>query len=229
MCGRYSFAPDVQALAKLFEGLDLPEQLEDSFNIAPTQSAYVQTNQDAHQLSRLVWGLVPFYAKIVKSDGRLINARAETLKTVGPFKQPIEHKRCIVPADSFYEWKQLGSKTKQPYRILRKDGALLAFAGLWDECHAPDGTTIRSFTIITTAPNHEMLQLHDRMPAILHTEEERSLWLSDLTADEVIPMLRPAPTDTLAYYPIDRRIGSYQINEPSLHTRVGEPKTLFDD
>jgi putative SOS response-associated peptidase YedK len=227
MCGRYSFAPDVKALAQLFDGVQLPTELEQSFNIAPTQMAYVITAQAPHLLSRMAWGLVPPYAHASKPDGRHINARAETVLTNAAFKHAVRKQRCLVPADSFYEWKKVSAKQKQAYRILPKIGGVLVFAGIWEHHQAPDGSS-NSFSILTTEPNIEMAEIHNRMPIIFTTQAEQKLWLSDAEPEALSSLLQPAPNGTLQMYPISAKVGKHSINDASLHLPQAEIKTLFD-
>jgi putative SOS response-associated peptidase YedK len=229
MCGRYSFAPKPQAILDLFGDLELPPVLEQSFNIAPTHASYLITNETPNQLSSFQWGLVPRFVKSGKPDGRHINARAETLLTNPIFQAPFHSHRCLVLADSFYEWKQVSAKVKQPYRIHRRDGKLLVFAGIWDQYFQADRLVSQSFAIITTGPNTEMTNLHQRMPAILNDADECSTWLSRSTnVAQAHKLLRPAPDATLAMYPVSNLIGKHTVNHAGLHRPVAAQKSLFD-
>jgi putative SOS response-associated peptidase YedK len=227
MCGRYSFAPDVKTLSELFKGLELPDALEQNFNIAPTQRAWVITNQAPSILSPLAWGIYPAQTKH-QSSLRHINARAETILEKKSFENAVHHRRCLVPADSFYEWKRLTEKQKQPYRILRKDGELLIFAGIWQSQTDQEGKRTDTFAIITTTPNQEMATIHDRMPVILNTADDRATWISDAPTKMVLPLLVPAPDGTLRTYPVHQRIGQHMHNDATLHEEVPMIKTLFD-
>ena len=132
MCGRYSFAPKPKQREALEDMLDLPEALQLSFNLAPTQPAYVIANDQPDTLQRMEWGLVPHWSKDGKNSGALINARAESLLEKPSFREAFRTRRCLVPADSFYEWKTLPGRQKAPYRIHSTDGQLLFMAGIWD-------------------------------------------------------------------------------------------------
>ncbi len=225
MCGRYSFAPDTKALVTLFDGLVLPPDLERSFNIAPTQPAYVVTSETPKQLMRMAWGLVPPYAKTAKPDGRHINARAETVFTNAVYRDSALRNRCCVPADSFYEWKRITNQQKQPYRILLQSAPCLMFAGIWSRPLHADTCT---FSIITTTPNREMSEVHNRMPVIFTTRDECELWLNGKEQHQLEPLLRPLPDGSLRLYPISSKVGSYSVNDESLHLPQAEIKTLFD-
>jgi putative SOS response-associated peptidase YedK len=174
MCGRFVATSPPDELAAYFGATPAPETaLEPNYNVAPTQDvlAVVEADGERH-LDAFFWGLVPSWAKDVKIGSRMINARAETLAEKSAFKRSFQTRRCLVPADAFYEWKKLdGTKKpkKQPMLIRRADGAPLAFAGLWSVWRGPDKDQepLRSLTIVTTAPNRPMAAVHDRMPVIL--------------------------------------------------------------
>jgi putative SOS response-associated peptidase YedK len=229
MCGRYSFAPNTQAILDLFAGMELPAELEMSFNIAPTQQGYIITNNAPNQLSRFSWGLVPQFAKSGIPDGRHMNARAETVFSNQIFQEPVLRRRCLVLADSFYEWKHITNVQKQPYRILRKDGNLLALAGLWNQFYEQGKLVSSSFTILTTTPNAEMGAVHDRMPVILNDPDQCSTWLSDYSdAKKLEGLLQPLPDHSLRLYAIGNQIGKYSVNHAGLHEPVPVQLNLFD-
>jgi putative SOS response-associated peptidase YedK len=182
--------------------------------------------QNGHRaLENFRWGLVPSWAKDVDIATKLINARAETLAEKPSFRTALKKRRCLVPADGFYEWNK--AEARQPYHIRRKDGELFAFAGLWDEWRDPnlpsDAQTLRTFTIVTCAPNEMMSQLHHRMAVILRPEDE-ALWLAP-DADDVpslLDLLQPYNYEDMEAYRIGRAVGRVDSEGPELIAPVEE-------
>lgn len=206
MCGRYALTSPPELIASLF-GITLLSQIRARYNISPTQSApVVRQRKEGRALDELRWGLVPHWAKDEKIGLQTINARAETADAKPAFRGAFRRRRCLVPADGFYEWKQLTPKRKQPYFIHRKDGAPLAFAGLWETWRHPDdpgSPPLESFTILTVEPNDLLRPIHNRMPAII-PPEDIDRWL-DPDADDpaaLKPLLRPSPPTELDLYPV---------------------------
>lgn len=226
MCGRYSNVPNKQQIAEQMPAIEIPEVPHYSYNIAPTHTALVLTADAPARLQPMEWGLVPHWSRDGKNSGKLINARAEGIDEKPSFRDPIRRQRCVVPADSFYEWKQLADKRKAPYRILPTNGALLFMAGIWDEWRGPEGVK-RTFSIITTAPNAEMSALHNRMPALLIDAPARERWLSDLPIGEALAMLHPAPDHTLQLYRVSEKLNKPGYDAPDLHEAVAEEWRLF--
>jgi putative SOS response-associated peptidase YedK len=181
-------------LAKAFQLSEEPD-LEPRYNIAPTQLvAIVRNEQDPArgELKLVKWGLVPFWAKDTKFAARLINARAESAPKKPAFRSAFKSRRCLIPADGFYEWKKTGNK-KTPYFIGRADGRPLAFAGLWEHWKSPEGEIVETCTILTVDANDALRSLHDRMPAILDPDDYDK-WLDPgATADELKSLLRSFP------------------------------------
>ncbi len=225
MCGRYSLVTSEEKVQQQFGALNLGKGLQASYNIAPTQQAHVITNDAPEQLQYLIWGLIPYWSKNGQNSGRLINARAEGIATKPSFRLPIRQKRCLVIADSFYEWRRIG-KNKIPHRILLKDGQLLVLAGIWDIWQFNDNI-IKSFSIITTTPNADMALLHNRMPVILYEREQQERWLDAISLAEAQDMLKPAQDGLLTDYVVSQKVNSVQNNGPDLHYRVQLPPTLF--
>ncbi len=161
----------------------------------------------------LRWVLVPHFTKDLKACKRPINARSETIATSGMFRGALKARRCLVPADAFYEWKALPDG-KQPYAIARVDGAPLAFAGLWESWRDPAGEILRTFTVATTSANADMASLHDRMPVIL---ERRAwpIWLGEVAGDPA-ELLRPAAAGVVRLWPVSRAVNSVRNNGPQL-------------
>ncbi len=227
MCGRYAFASSKEKIGKHF-GLQLNDELQKNYNIAPTQQAYVITNDAPQTLQQLQWGLVPYWSKSEQVGSNLINARNETLASKPSFRLPIRQKRCLVLADSFYEWKDYGRK-KIPHRIVWKDNAqLMVFAGIWDEWKKQDGSILKTFSIVTTAPNQEVQWIHSRMPAILQTIETQKQWLQPIALAEALHLLQPLPNDSLRVYPVSDKLNNVQYNEADLFNEIQAPSALFD-
>lgn len=226
MCGRYSFAPKPKQREALEDMLDLPAALQLSFNLAPTHQAYVIANDQPSTLQRMEWGLVPHWSKDGNNAGKLINARAEGIEEKPSFRAPIQSKRCLVPADSFYEWRKQPGGRKLPYRIFLKNDNLLFMAGIWDEWKQA-GKTKRTFSIITTTPNHEMSDLHNRMPVILPDLESQRLWLSALPLNEVLALLQPLHDGQLSLYRVSEKLNKPGYDGPDLQEPMPEELTLF--
>ena len=199
MCGRYSFAPDLKVVNQHYDIKVNDGTLIPNYNCAPTQILPVLTNETPGQLSFFRWGLIPFWAKDPSIAIKLINARAETILEKPSFKHSYKSRRCLVPADSFYEWKasDTGGR-KTPYRIFLKDQPLFSMAGLWDQWKSPAGETIRSFSIITTSPNEMMAGIHNRMPLILPAKFER-FWLEATNEKDLLELLQPFASDKMDY------------------------------
>jgi putative SOS response-associated peptidase YedK len=204
MCGRFTLTADPGVVARRFGappgegGGTVPR-----FNIAPTQAVITVTDHGQRQVEQMKWGLIPRWAKDAKIGNKLINARAETLTEKPSFRDALKKRRCLIPADGFYEWQSVGGK-KQPLRIVMKDRQPFAFAGLWDEWRPPDGApSVRTCTIITCAPNELMAQVHHRMPVILTLEAE-AVWLDPnvVEPERLLPLLSPYPAEHMELYPV---------------------------
>lgn len=210
MCGRYSLTTPVEAVGRLFEVAERPN-LPPRYNIAPSQQAPVVRADAAggRVLAPMRWGLIPSWAKEAKIGYRMINARAETVAGKPAFRGAFRHRRCLVPADGFYEWRKLGA-TKQPYRITRADGAPFAFAGLWERWRAPDGAVIDSFTIITTVANETLRPIHERMPVILDPADFGA-WLEAGGVGRLVPYAGAE----LAAIPVSTRVNSPKNDDPA--------------
>jgi putative SOS response-associated peptidase YedK len=188
------------------------------YNIAPTQpvsAILAEANTGERFLDLLRWGLVPFWAKDIAIGSKMINARAETVAEKPSFRTPFKRRRCLIPSDGFYEWDKEGG-TRQPYHFRRKDGELFGFAGLWDEWTAPDGSPLRTCTILTTTANPVVAPYHDRMPVILTSPDIESLWLdpSITEPDALESLLVPYPPEWMEAIPVSKRVNS-PVNEDS--------------
>lgn len=218
MCGRFTLTVDPSELRESFANYSFPEQHAPRFNIAPTQPILAIPNDDRMAADFFVWGLIPSWAKDPSIGSRLINARAEGLAEKPSFRGSFKYKRCLIPADGFYEWKsQPGTKTKVPHFIFLKDHRPFAFAGLWDEWYSPDGGSVRSATIITTAPNELMAPIHNRMPAIL-APGDYARWLDPAPQrpEELAPLLQPLSADLMSAYPVSTLVNSPANDRPEL-------------
>jgi len=213
MCGRFVSASSPDEIARYFDA-EAPEALlEPSYNVAPTNDVYAVLNDGGvRRLDAFHWGLVPIWAKDPRQGSKMINARAETLAAKNAYKPAFKRRRCIIPADGFYEWKKIpGQKTKQPHFIHRPEGEPLAFAGLWEVWRGPDkqGDPLRSCTIVTTSANETMQPLHDRMPVILPASAWEE-WLDPANDDiETLgKLLVPAPSELIVTHPVSTEVNS---------------------
>jgi putative SOS response-associated peptidase YedK len=216
VCGRFASTLSAELMRRLFATEDDAPNLPPSWNIAPSQDALVVRRHPAtgvRRLDALRWGLVPHFTKQQKGAPKPINARAESVATAGLFRGAFAARRCIIPADCFYEWQTLVGG-KQPYAIARRDGAPLALGGIWEGWRSADGEVIRSFAIITTAASAEMRALHERMPLLLEPADW-PLWLGETTGDAAT-LLQPAAEGRLRLWPVSSRVNSPKNNDPDL-------------
>lgn len=226
MCGRYALAPSSQQKSEQLRDLKQPIRWKIRYNIAPTQSAYVIANDAPAQISEMTWGLVPSWSSDGVNNGKLINARAESIFEKPSFREAIQSRRCLVPADSFYEWRKEPDGRKLPYRILLKNGALMFMAGIWDEWGVGSNAK-KTFSIITTGPNEEMADLHNRMPLILPSKAMQEKWLSDLPAEKIATMLQPPENGLLRMYRVSERLNSTSYDAPDVQEEVPDVLRLF--
>jgi len=199
--------------------------LRSNYNVAPTQECYVITNEQPDELQLLTWGLVPFWSKGGKKSGRMINARAEGIADKPSFRSPIRKRRCLVIADSFYEW-QRKDKAKIPQRIFMENGELLVMAGIWETWNKGD-QPLRTYSIITTEPNSEMQPVHNRMPVILDTQEKRAEWLHTDQLENALALLTIPRDGLLDMYAVSTQVNSVRNNSPQLREKYVPPQTLF--
>jgi len=248
MCGRFFLSTLSEDMARFFHARTLyragaPSAADPHnphnptrarFNIAPTQQVViVRQRAEERELACARWGLVPPWASDLSVGSRMINARSETAAGKPAFRDSVRHRRCLVPADGFYEWRK-SAKAKRPMAIRRADRAPLAMAGLWERWEDPSATgttenTIETCTVLTCAPNELMASIHDRMPVILEPEAW-GRWLDPgLTdADQIAPLMAPAAEGVLEAYPVSTRVNSPTNQGPGLIEPVeDEPETLF--
>ena len=220
MCGRFVQKTSLGEIRVLFETPNPMPNMAPRYNAAPTDNlAVVRFNPQtrARSLDLLRWGLVPLWAKDLAFGPKCINARRETIATNRIFKDAFARRRCLVPADGFYEWQKRGT-AKQPYAIVPAGNAPFAFAGLWERWKNPqDGAIVRSFTIVTGLPNALCAPIHDRMPVIL-MPDVWPLWLGEEAADpeELLALLQPYPAELMRAYPIGPRVGNVRNDDAAL-------------
>ncbi len=237
MCGRFVSTSPPDQIARYFSAEAPEAALEPSYNVAPTNDVYaVLDDGGVRRVEPLHWGLVPMWAKDPSVGNRMINARAESLATKNAYKHAFRKRRCLIPADGFYEWAAVpGQKRKQPYFIHRADGEPLAFAGLWEVWRNPNdaGEQVHSCTIITGEPNEKVRPVHDRMPVILPP----SAWDTWLDPDQhdldlLGKLLVPAPASLLTLHPVSTDVNNVRVKGPHLIDPVdpvpaATPETLL--
>ena len=231
MCGRYTLRNPRTALDEILEQ-PLPQLplFEARYNVAPSQDVpvvLVRPGQAQRTCALVRWGLIPSWASDASIGNRLINARSETVATKPAFRAAFRQRRCLLPADGFYEWKGIGGK-KQPYLICVGEGRPMAFAGLWEKWDC-DGQTIESCTILTTEANERIRPLHERMPVIL-PKEDHGVWLDPTVKDSGVlqALLRPFPAEKMSFYPVSQVVNNARHDHPGCVERQGAPATLFD-
>ena len=224
MCGRYSLTTAPEALRRLFD-FDTTPNLQPRYNIAPTQSAPVvrPAANGGRELAMLRWGLIPSWAKEASIGSKMINARSETVAEKPSFRSAFRHRRCLVPADGFYEWRREG-EIKQPYRIGMKGGAAFAFAGLWESWPGnDDDDAVETFTILTAEANRRLGPIHARMPVIL-APDAYDAWLDAESGsrDDALGLLRPFAEAPMAFYRVSTRVNSPRNDDPDCLTPIAQ-------
>ncbi len=210
MCGRFTLATNPAEYAEDLGDAVFPEQFQPRYNIAPSQPVLAVSNDAKSKASFFVWGLVPSWAKEPTIGSRLINARAETLAEKPAFRGAYKYKRCIIPADGFYEWMaRPGTKAKVPHYIRLKSHKPFALAGLWEQWDSPDGSIIRTCTIVTTEANALMAPIHNRMPVIF-APEAIAEWLDaePRAPQDLNRLLGPFPPEMMESYAVSTLVNS---------------------
>jgi len=209
MCGRYRLSRRKQIIEEHFDAVSGDEDWSPRYNVAPTQPVPVirqNPKGPVRELSLLRWGLIPSWSKDASGAARMINARSETVATLPAFRDALKSRRCLIPADGFYEWERRGT-AKQPYCFEVNDGELFAFAGIWERWKDASGNWIKTCSILTTTPNAVTSAIHDRMPVILDPADY-DLWLDpgmrDLMA--ATELLRPFDASLMTSYPVSARV-----------------------
>ncbi len=230
MCGRFARRSTQKVLADWF-GVELEDMpwFAPTYNAAPQSvQPVVRLNRDSGQreVALLRWGLVPFWAKDAKLAYTTINARAEEVAAKPAFREALKKRRCLVPADAFYEWQKLDAKTRRPHAIALRSGEPYAFAGLWERWQAREGSPLETFTIITTDANEVTEPLHDRMPVILEPRDyDRWLDAGD-PARPPIDLLRPYPAEKMLAWPVSNRVGNVRNDDPELLGHAQESNSV---
>jgi putative SOS response-associated peptidase YedK len=224
MCGRFVLRTPPAEVARHFRTRGAIPNKPPSWNVAPTHDVLAVTFADnataeprERALTTLRWGLIPSWAKDAKLAATMINAKAETVADKPAFRDAFASRRCIVPADAFYEWKRDG-KTKRPYAFVMRDRSLFGFAGLWERWRDPkSGETVRSCTIVTTTPNALCASVHDRMPVIL-PPDSYARWLGEEPADAraLTSLLAPFPAEAMDSFPVSDRVGNVKNDDAAL-------------
>lgn len=217
MCGRFSFAFTDKIIEERFDVDIEKDDFIPRYNCAPSQNLAVITNENPRKLSYYKWGFVPFWAKDISKGIKMINAKAETIFEKPAFHNAIKSRRCLIPADSFYEWKH--DKEKTPYRILMKDESPFAIAGIWEIWNDAEGKPFFTFSIITTEANDFMKDIHHRMPVILCAANEKK-WLASKNTDEINSLMKPFQSEQMKAYPISKLVNSPVNNSAEIHLRA---------
>jgi putative SOS response-associated peptidase YedK len=223
VCGRYRLSKRKQLVEEYFDTTSDEPDWSPRYNIAPTQPAPIirqHPKEPKRVLSMARWGLIPIWSKDMADAARKINARSETAATLPAFRDAMKSRRCIVPADGFYEWRRTGTQ-KQPFCFEVKDGELFAFAGLWERWKNPDGEWVRSFSILTTTPNAVTSVVHDRMPVIL-SKDDYDLWLDPgmTNAEAVADMVKPYPAEQMRNYAVGPRVNNVANDDAECSTPI---------
>jgi len=228
MCGRYGRRADKQRIAEWMQTHNTnvfdDSYLAPSYNVAPQSlQPVVRLDNETGQreLTIMRWGLVPFWAKDSKIGYSTINAKSETATTSPAFREAMKRRRCLVPAEWFYEWQKIDAKTKQPYAVGLRDGSLFAFAGLWETWRdkAKD-QVLQTYTILTTDPNELMEPIHNRMPVILAPKDYQR-WLEPSEPTHLpVDLLRPYPAEEMKAWKVGSAVGNVRSNAPGLITAI---------
>jgi putative SOS response-associated peptidase YedK len=225
MCGRYTLTSLPEALRALFRYQEQPN-FPPRYNVAPTQPIAIVRLVDGERHFALVrWGLLPSWVKDPKTFTLLINARGESAAEKPAFRAAIKRRRCLIPADGFYEWQAAGDR-KRPFYVRAKSGAPLAFAGLWETWEGPNGEELETAAIVTTRANRTLSAIHERMPVIVPLEAF-DLWLDGATVDATTAavLIAPAPDNLLEAYEISTAVNRTANDNPKLLEAVGAAPT----
>lgn len=225
MCGRYTITIALEELLARYDADNaVAEGYQPRYNVAPGQFVpAVVAGAERNRLGMLKWGLVPPWADDPKIGYRMINARAETLASRPAYREAYRGKRCLIPADGFYEWQRGEDGTKRPFRITLRGGDLFSLAGLYETWTAPDGSKLHTCAVLTTEPNRLMADIHDRMPVILRREDE-ALWLDRRVRDtpRLDKLLAPYPAEEMEAYEVGRAVGNAANDSPACIERIAK-------
>jgi putative SOS response-associated peptidase YedK len=216
MCGRYRLTRKKEILAEHF-GIEPDDHWQPRYNVAPAQDvAVIRQHPDEPKRigSTMRWGLIPFWSKDPKLGYKMINARCEGIAEKPAFREALKKRRCLIPADGFYEWQKSGDK-KRPFCFTLSDDGLFAFAGLWERWKDPEGKIVETCSIITTTPNALCQDVHDRMPVILHPEDY-DLWLDPgfHKTEDLCALLKPYEAEQMKRYEVSPRVNAVKFDDP---------------
>lgn len=215
MCGRYTIVAKAEEIAYRFSVV-VPESYQPHYNAAPSQLLPIITSESPGGISTFYWGISPELSRNKGVSERIINLRSESILEKPVFRKALMTRRCIVPSDGFYEWKKLGKKTITPYRFIRKDKALFAFAAIWEEYEDISGVFFHTFSILTTSPNEIVAPVHNRMPVILNPQTEK-IWLNvSAKEDDLIQTMKPLPTEEMESYTVSHRVNAVKNDDKYL-------------
>ena len=213
MCGRFTLTADGQTIQLALGLKDAPVH-QARYNIAPSQPVSVVTNQQPDVLNQFQWGLIPLWSKDAAIANKLINARSETAHEKPSFRDAMRSRRCLIPADGYYEWQATpNSKHKTPMYIFLDEHELFAFAGLWEVWRAPSGEDVHSCTILTTDSNEVTKPIHHRMPVIID-RENYAAWLQSDDERERRALLKPYPSERMEFYPVTKAVNKPENDSP---------------
>jgi putative SOS response-associated peptidase YedK len=221
MCGRYAITTAPEAIRQLF---GYPEQpnFPPRYNVAPTQPIpIVRLEQGARHFALVRWGLIPSWVEDPRNFSLLINARSDNVLTKPAFRNAMRYRRCLIPADGFYEWQEIGGAVRRPFFVRRKDGAPFAFAGLWEVWSGPNGEEMETAAIVTTEASPTLRPIHPRMPVML-APEAFDMWLDcrNVDAETASALLASAPDRLVEAYPVSQAVNRHANDDPSLIARV---------
>jgi len=223
MCGRYAITTAPEAIRQLLRYLEQPN-FPPRYNVAPTQPVpIVRMNEGKRQFALVRWGLIPSWVKDPRTFSLVINARGESVLDRPAFKNAIKYRRCLFPADGFYEWERKAER-KRPYFVRRKGGGPLAFAGVWESWMGPNGEEQETAAIITTRASPSIAHIHDRMPVIL-APEAFDFWLDPkVDAEMAMAVIQPAKDETIEHYEVSRTVNRFENDSPQLVEPLTEPE-----
>jgi putative SOS response-associated peptidase YedK len=223
MCGRYRLSRRKQILEEHFDSISGEEDWSPRYNIAPTQPVPVirqNPKKPVRELSLVRWGLIPSWAKDSSVSAKMINARSETASVKPAFRDALQSRRCLIPADGFYEWQRTAA-AKQPYCFEVNEGGLFAFAGIWDRWRDARGEAIETCTILTTTPNAMTTPVHDRMPVILNPDSYDPWLVPGMkNVSAASDMLKPYDARLMRCYPVSVRINQVGNDDEACSARV---------
>ncbi len=209
MCGRFALYSSFQAIKNYADLLNEIGEIDVNYNVAPGQEIPIIINKNQQNiLKSCKWGFIPFWAKDEKIGYKLINTRSETITEKPSFKFAFQHRRCLIPANGFYEWRK---DDKQPFYISLRDRELFSFAGIWEIWKSPAGKQIFSCSIITTSPNKKLINIHHRMPVILQKKQEET-WLLEYDGEILQKLLTSYPSEEMLFHPVSFEINSVKNN-----------------